>query len=55
MAKWDKHRKRERDKLVREYRRAHPELSLTEIGAIFGVSYQRIQQILAKEVKDGTT
>ena len=34
-----------RNKAVIEYRQAHPELSLEEVGKVFGVTKQRVHQI----------
>ena len=44
--KYDAVRKTERNKLLREYHKQHPELSLKEIGEIFGISKQRVHQIV---------
>jgi len=44
--KYDSVRKTERNRLLREYHQQHPELSLKEIGVIFGISKQRVHQIV---------
>lgn len=46
MAKYDSLRKLERNRLLREYRDAHPELSLKEIGKVFNISESRVWRIL---------
>jgi len=46
MARYDKKRKTQRDLEVLKYRSNNPDASLEEIGAVFGVSKQRISQIL---------
>jgi len=38
----------ERNKSLIKYRKRHPELSLDEIGQKFGISKQRVSQILHK-------
>jgi len=40
--------KTNRNKAIIEYCNAHPELSLDEIGKVFGVSKQRIHQIKSR-------
>ena len=46
MAKYDGMRKIERNKTLREYALAHPELSNEEIGAAFNISGPRVWVIL---------
>lgn len=46
MAKYDTMRKLERNKMLREYANAHPELSLKEVGRIFNISESRVWRIL---------
>ena len=41
--------KQQRNDLLVEYRRSHPELSLEELGKIFGISKQRVHYILKRE------
>jgi len=53
MAKYDRLRKLERNKALVEYATAHPELSLKEIGKIFGISAVRVWAILRKATKGG--
>jgi len=48
MSKYDSGRKLARNKMLLEYRRANPELSLQEIGDAFGISRQRVSQIIMK-------
>ena len=40
--------KRNRNEALRQYRRAHPEITLQEIGEMYNISKQRVCQILAK-------
>ncbi|HUV46166.1 MAG TPA: sigma factor-like helix-turn-helix DNA-binding protein [Dehalococcoidia bacterium] len=47
MAKYDSMRKLERNKMLREYTLAHPELSLKEIGKAFGISTSRVSRIIS--------
>jgi len=47
--KYESVTKVERNRLLREYHQQHPELSLKEIGVIFGISKQRVYQIVGKE------
>ncbi len=56
MARYDSLRKLERNKLLRDYRDNHPELSLKEIGKVFRISQPRVWFILFggnKKVKGG--
>ena len=47
MAKYDSMRKLERNKMLKEYHLAHPELSLKEIGKAFGISTSRVSRIIS--------
>ena len=46
MAKYDKLRKLDRNRLLIEYYQAHRNLSLREIGAVFNISAQRVWEII---------
>jgi DNA-directed RNA polymerase specialized sigma subunit len=46
MARYDVLRKLERNRLIQEYRKAHPELSFKEIGEVFGISESRAWRIV---------
>ena len=46
--KYDSNTKRARNALIKEYRLQHPELSLREIGEVFGISKQRVSKIVRK-------
>lgn len=46
MARYDPLRKLERNKALREYAQAHPDLSLKEIGRVFNISESRVCRIL---------
>jgi len=46
MAKYDTLRKLERNKMLQEYAKSHPELSLKEIGQAFNISASRVWRIL---------
>ena len=48
MAKYDGLRKLERNKMLAEYVKAHPELSYKEIGQAFNISGPRVWYILHK-------
>jgi len=52
MAKYDNLRKLKRNKALIDYRNNHPELSLSEIGEVFGISAQRVWEILRNEEKN---
>jgi len=45
MARYDKRRKLERNAAVVKYRKDHPDLSLGEIGEVFGITFARVWQI----------
>lgn len=45
MARYDGVRKMERNRLLREFKEEHPWASFGEIGKIFGISRQRVQQL----------
>jgi len=46
--------KRKRNMLLVEYQKANPELTMSEIGDTFGISKQRVKQILdLTKKKDG--
>ena len=54
MPKYDSLRKLERNRLLVDYFSNHPELSLSEVGLVFGVSGQRVLQIVrGQEQKTG--
>jgi len=46
MAKYDSMRKLERNAMLRRYAKAHPELSLKEVGRAFDISESRVWRIL---------
>ena len=46
MAKYDSLRKIERNKLLKDYAHCNPNLSLKEIGEVFGISQARVWRIL---------
>jgi DNA-directed RNA polymerase specialized sigma subunit len=50
--KYDSVTKRVRNHEVYEYRKENPNLSMKEIGEIFGISRQRVSQIVKREVKN---
>jgi len=52
MAKYDTMRKIERNKVLREYAKSHPELSLKEIGQAFNISASRVYRILQSNKED---
>jgi hypothetical protein len=45
-AKYDTPKRLERNRLIQEYRKAHPELSFKEIGEVFGISESRAWRIV---------
>ena len=51
--KYESNTKTARNQAVRDYRKAHPELSLREIGDIFKISKARVSVLVNKEAKDG--
>ncbi len=51
MAKYEANTKVERNRMLFEYRQAHPELSLQEIGDVFEISRERVRQIILKEAR----
>jgi len=53
MAKYDSLRKIERNQLLREYAKLHPELSLKEVGNIFNISESRVWRILHSDGSKG--
>ena len=53
MAKYDTMRKLERNKMLREYAKSHPELSLKEVGQIFNISESRVWRILHSNKGEG--
>ena len=48
MAKYDSVRKTNRNLLLIEQHKRYPDLSYKELGTIFGITKQRIEQILKK-------
>ena len=46
--RYDSLKKANRNEALIEYRRAHPDLSLKEIGEVFGITKQRVHEIIAK-------
>lgn len=46
--KYERTTKTVRNKMVRDYHNAHPELSLKEIGDIFNISKQRVSVLISK-------
>lgn len=49
MSRYDKWRKKRRNLAIVQIRREQPDLSLDEIGAMFGVSRQRIHYLLKRD------
>ena len=47
--KYEATTKTARNNAIREMHAAHPELSLKEIGDVFGISKQRIWKIIRKQ------
>ena len=52
MAKYDSLRKLDRNKMLQEYARLYPELSLNEIGRAFNISASRVWHILNDDKAD---
>jgi len=50
MARYDSLRKLERNRLLTEYRKNNPSLSLKEIGEVMSISESRVSQIHTKAV-----
>lgn len=46
MAKYDTLRKLDRNQMLREFAKLHPELSLREVGQRFNISASRVWRIL---------
>ena len=46
MARYDSLRKIQRNQAVRDYVKAHPDLSMQEVGVVFGISGSRIWVII---------
>ena len=46
VAKYDTLRKLDRNEMLREYTKLHPELSLSEIGKAFNITPSRVWRIL---------
>ncbi len=55
MAKYDSMRKLERNAMLWEYAKAHPELSLREIGRAFNISESRVSKILKRKKLNGVS
>jgi len=54
MPKYDSLRKNPRNLLILKYHQDHPDLSLDEIGQVFGgISRQRVCQIIKKAERTG--
>ena len=51
MSRYDKLRKLERNRALVEYQERHPTFSLEEIGKVFGITKQRVFQVLKAERK----
>jgi len=54
MDRYDKIRKNDRNQMLEEYADNHPEATYTKIGELFGISKQRVSELLkiAKERKN---
>lgn len=52
MARWDKLRKLKRNAEVVQFRAQNPDLSLAEIGEIFGISGPRVSEICKAEKRN---
>ena len=46
--KYEANTKTARNNAIREMHTAHPELSLEEIGGVFGITKQRVWKIIGK-------
>ena len=46
MARYDSLRKLERNKALKKYTKDNPDLSMKEIGLVFGISESRVWRIL---------
>ena len=53
MARYDSLRKLERNKALKEYAKSNPDLSMKEIGKIFGISESRVWRILNSDKVKG--
>jgi len=51
--RFEKRKKTERNKLLREYHQSHPELALQEIGRVFSISKQRVWDIVHHRRENG--
>lgn len=49
MPKYDSVRKTSRNLLLIEQHRKHPELSYEELGEIYGISKQRVHQLIKRD------
>lgn len=49
MVRWDNHGKRTRNEAIVEYKQKFPNATLNTVGLIFGISKQRVSQILKRE------
>jgi hypothetical protein len=55
MARYDSLRKMERNDMLKEYVRTHPDLSLKEVGLVFGITQSRVWRILHGKQKGKVT
>ncbi len=51
--KYDSVTKRDRNRTVAEFHKNNPNLSMAEIGKMFGISKQRVSQIVKREKNNG--
>ena len=51
MARYDSMRKIERNKALYEYVERHPDLSMKEVGEVFGVCTSRVSRLLSQKRK----